>query len=229
MIVFLAGMQRSGSTFSFNVVRELLAQRGTIYQEPFPSAVSVVERSGNACHVLFKAHSADEFTLRLIELGAVKAVCTVRRPEDAIASWMETFGFQFNEAVAHMQEWLSMYARLRKHALVVPYEQIDRQPWRAALRIARHICPDARIMEVIRIARTHSKRNVKDMTDRLVNGMDNIQDISFSYYDTKTFFHRRHVSTLVSRPAADRIGKDAVLSIRRTLHAYIDEKNGNLL
>jgi hypothetical protein len=228
MIVFIAGMQRSGSTFSFNVVRELLERRGTIYQEPFPSAVSVVERSNGASHVLFKAHNADDVTLRLIELGAVKVVCTVRKPEDAIASWMETFGFHLDESIACMHDWLRMFVRLRDHALVVRYEQIDRQPWRAALRIARLVCPDARLMEVIQVARRYSKKNVKFMADEFVAEADNIKDISFSYYDTKTFFHRRHVSTLVPRLATDRIGEAAVSSIRRAFRAYIDE-NGNLL
>jgi hypothetical protein len=228
MIVFIAGMPRSGSTFSFNVVRELLAQRGTIYQEVSLSAVPVVERSGDASHVLFKAHSTDDVTLRLIELGAVKAVCTVRRPEDAIASWMEAFGFRLDESIASMQEWLKMFERLRNHALVVRYEQIDRHPWRAALRIARYVCPDAWVKDVLRAARTHSKTRVKAITDKLDEETDNVVDVSFSYYDRSTFLHRRHVSALVSRPAKDRIGEDAVASIRRALYANIDA-DGNLL
>jgi hypothetical protein len=228
MIVFLAGMPRSGSTFSFNVVRELLARRGTIYQEPISSAVSAVERSGSASHVLFKAHNTDDVTLRLIELGAVKVVCTVRRPEDAIASWMEAFGFQLDESIGAMQEWRRMFARLRDHALVVRYEQIDRQPWRAALRIARHVCPDASVMEVLRVARMYSKEKVKSATDELAKDGDNIVELSFSYYDRVTFLHRRHVATLVSRSAADRIGNEAVSSIRQTFQTYIDE-DGNLV
>lgn len=228
MIVFLAGMQRSGSTFSFNVVRDILARRGTVYQEAHPSAAAVVERSGDADHVLFKAHNTDGMTVRLVKLGAVKAVLTVRRPEDAIASWIETFGFDLDTSIAHFQDWLSMFARLRNHALVVRYDDIERLPWSAAWRIARYVCPDARLIEVMGIARARSKRRVKAMTDKLNVDDENVQHISFSYYDTKTFFHRRHVSSLASRFATERIGADAVSTIRHAFRGDID-KNGNLL
>ena len=99
MIVFIAGMPRSGSTFSFNIVRRLLEARGSVYQEPTDDILGALERAGDATHLLLKAHQADDVTLALIKIGAVKAVCTVRKPEDAIASWMTTFGFTLAESL----------------------------------------------------------------------------------------------------------------------------------
>src|SRR5437764_605665 len=109
MIVLIAGMHRSGSTFSFNVVRELLQRRGGAYQEVCSSVTSAVERSDGSGHVLVKEHLFDDVTLRLVELGAVKAVCTIRRPEDAVASLMETFGLGLDESIAHIHRWLVMF------------------------------------------------------------------------------------------------------------------------
>jgi hypothetical protein len=228
MIIFLAGMQRSGSTFSFNIVRDLVQPRGSIVQEARPDSLAAIARSGAADYVLLKAHAADDITIRLVELGAIKVICTIRRPEDSIASWMETFGFDLATSVAHMQDWLTMFARIRAHALVLNYRLIDLSPWLAARKIAGHICPDAGAYEVFRTARRHSKSKVKIMADALeVTGSD-VEDIAFSYYDKNTFFHRRHVSTIISRPAASRIGAQTVDEIRKIFKAHIDA-NGELI
>jgi len=227
MIVLIGGMPRSGSTFSFNVVRELLNLRGTVYQESLPNILPVVERAGNADHVLLKAHSADETTTRLVRLGAIKAVCTIRKPEDAIASWMETFGFTLEQSIEYMRGWFMSFEHIRHHALVVRYELIDRHPSWAAWSIARYILPNPSRIEVVGIAARYSKDDVLKMSNDLQKGAPGVCDIGFSYYDTTTFIHRRHVSALVSSPAVARIGEDAVKHIRQGLGAYVDQ-NGNI-
>jgi len=80
MIVFVAGMPRSGSTFSFNVAREILSLRGTVYHEYSHTLTEVVARSAGADHILWKDHSTDEASMRLIELGAASVICTFRKP-----------------------------------------------------------------------------------------------------------------------------------------------------
>lgn len=223
MIVLIAGMPRSGSTFSFNVVRDLFRRRGSIYQESTTNLLSAVQRSGNAEHVLCKGHGADEDTLRLVELGAVKAVCTVRRPEDAIASGMECFGDNLDVSIASVWKWLVMFERLRGRSLIVCYEQIEIRPWHAASRIARYLCLDYSTAEIDQIVNKYSKENVMKMVDTLPIDDAGVHDLGHTYYDEETFFHRRHVSSLESRPATERIGANAVLHIRGTLASYIDE------
>ncbi|HVA39059.1 MAG TPA: hypothetical protein VNF49_00220 [Candidatus Binataceae bacterium] len=87
MIVFIGGMQRSGSTFSFNVVREILRRHGGVYQETTPHVLGAVEqavaKAPQAKHVIVKAHSIDEPSLAALRLGGIRAIRTVRRPEDA--------------------------------------------------------------------------------------------------------------------------------------------------
>jgi hypothetical protein len=224
VLVFIAGMPRSGSTFSFNVVRDLLRQRGTIYQESTANLLSAVERSGNAEHVLCKGHDADEVTLRLVELGVVKAVCTVRRPEDAIASGMECFGDNLDVSIASVWKWLVMFERLRGRSLIVCYEQIEIRAWLAALRIARHLCLDCSRDEIDHIVNKYSKENVIKMADTLPIDDARVHDLGHTYYDQETFFHRGHVCSLESRPATERIGANAVSHIRGTLASYIDER-----
>lgn len=217
MIVFIAGMQRSGSTFVFNVARELLQARGRTHQEATPDVMGALERSGDATHLLLKAHSAQPPLIALARHGGMRTVITVRRVEDAAASWMETFGWSPTEAVDHLREWIALYVRLRDVALIVPYAQIERRPTWAAWRVARHLFADAGAREVARIARRYSRARVKAHVDSLDPHGQGVRDIGFSYYDEVTFFHRRHVSSLAPRPAGQRVDPERLACVLASL------------
>ena len=132
VIVLIAGMPRSGSTFSFNVAREILSARGSVYQEASEDVVGVVGRSDGADHVLVKNHNLDEPSLALARAGAMRIIMTVRRVEDAMASWFDTFDAVPEPiALSVMHHWIRLFQHLRTKALIIPYEQIDRRPWLA--------------------------------------------------------------------------------------------------
>jgi len=210
------------------VARELLSSRGDVYQEPFPSILPVLERAGTADHVILKAHSVDDATIRLVRFGAIKAICTVRKPEDAVASWIEAFGFSLEDSIDQVRSWLVLFKQIRQHSLIVPYELIDDDPIEATRRMTQYLFPDTPDIEVVRIAAEHSKSKVLEFSRHLEKEAPDISDIGFSYYHTKTFFHRRHVSSMVTRPASDRIGQDAVTTIRNALSIYVNP-NGDIL
>jgi len=228
VIVFVGGMPRSGSTFSFNVLRRLLEQSGSVHQVPTESIGQGLEQVGDAAHLVLKGHGADPVTLALIKLSAIKAVCTVRKPEDAIASWMATFGFTLEESLSTMQAWLQMFSVIRNHALVLPFQLVEEEPATAAWEIACHICDEPDRAAVTRIAGDFSKARVKELSKDVEAGKGDIEDLGFSAYDKKTFFHRRHVFSDESVGALDRIGMEQVSVIRRTLSSWCDY-DGNLL
>ena len=219
MIVFLAGMQRSGSTFAFNVARDALRRRGIVHQQASSDFRSVLAAAGPVDHILVKAHGSDDFGIGLARYGAMRVICTVRRPEDAVASWIETFGFGETEAIEHMRQWLRLYAQIREVALTVRFKTIDRHPTFAAWRIGRHLFSNFGWREARAIARRHSKYAVKARTEQLERDGTEVQDIGFSWYDKATFFHRRHVSSLASRTAEERIGAEQLARIRKALAA----------
>ena len=109
MIVLVAGMPRSGSTFSFNVARELLLARGHVYQEAARDVAGVLQRSSGADHLLVKAHAADTATMALARHGALRTVITVRSIEDSVASWIDTFGWSDAEIVEQLKAWIQLY------------------------------------------------------------------------------------------------------------------------
>ncbi|NEX94958.1 hypothetical protein [Caulobacter sp. 17J65-9] len=219
MIVIAAGMQRSGSIYSFNVLRDVLRRRGQLHQEPTCAVEAALVRAeaAGADHVLLKAHHADETLVRMLRVGAARAVCTVRRPDDAIASWIETFGVGLEESIAAMRVWLAFYQRIRDVALVVPYADVDRRPIRTAWRIGRWIDPRLSPVQAITIARRHAKAAVKARTDPLSPQDAGVADGGNSYFETATLFHRRHVSSLVSRPADARLDADQLAHVRIAL------------
>lgn len=221
MIVLVAGMPRSGSTFSFNIARELLLARGRVYQEATHDVAGVLQRSNGADHLLMKAHAADAATMALARHGALRTIITVRSIEDSVASWIDTFGWSDAEAVEHLQAWIHLYIGLRNVALIVPYAQVDRRPSWAAWRIARFLYPSVKPLEVLRIARKFSRTRVKAHADALVVDGKGVTDIGFSYFDEATFFHRRHVSGLRSRPAHERVPQARLDHVTAALEADI--------
>ena len=215
-------MPRSGSTFSFNVAREILSARGAVYQEACEDIVGVVGRSGGADHVLVKNHNLDEPSLALARAGAMRIIMTVRRVEDAMASWFDAFDTVPEPiALSIMHHWIGLFQQLRTKALIVPYGQIDRRPRLAAWRIARAICPIVYPSEILAITHRLSKATVKRQTDTLPIDAPGVIDAGFSHYDARTFFHRRHVSALKSHPAEQRLASERLETIRATLGAVI--------
>jgi hypothetical protein len=216
MIVLLAGMPRSGSTFCFNIVREVLSRRGRIHQEPTSDVVGAVHRSKGADYVLVKTHDLDVASLALVP--SMRIIITIRRVEDAIASWHTTFDTVSEEAsVAIMRAWLRLYCQLRSRAVLVPYWQTDHLPWLAAWRIAHAVCPTVGLAEVVGIARRFRKADVKRKFERLSLGDSNVVDVGFSHFDSITFFHRRHVSAVKSRTAEQAISQERLSRVRAAL------------
>jgi hypothetical protein len=218
MIVFIAGMPRSASTFSFNVAREALCARGRVHQENSRNVLAELARAGDTDHVLMKAHQLDDLSILLGRYGAMRVICTVRKPEDAVASWMQMFKTPEEEAIAGMRAWLRLYRELKPFALTVSYLKIDLHPVMAAWQIMRFLFPGATITEAWRSSRRYSKAEVKKRTDALVDRQAAaVKDVGVSWYDRNTFFHRRHVSSLKSRAAIERLPLDQVERIRTGL------------
>ena len=75
--------------------------------------------------------------------------------------------------------------------------------------------------EAIAIARRYQKAEVKRRADEFCVGAPGIVDAGFSHFDEQTFFHRRHVAALQSRPAEQVLSKEALARIRQTLASDI--------
>ncbi len=201
MVVVIGGMIRSGSTFSFNIVKEILAQTGTV-DISFANSIdsSVFSRADNQ-HFILKTHSPDEDILARIKQGSIRCVCTIRRPEDSIASFIKAFGLPLEFGIESVKQWLDWYRLVSQLVLSIDYGIIDLQRRLAVTRIIEYIGLGSDEALVETLAERYDKSTLKARFDSLVNDEHTV-DIGFSYYESQTFFHRRHISSLNSRPAA---------------------------
>lgn len=220
MRIVIGGMIRSGSTFSFNIAREVLLRQGavkTAAANSFPIAPPEPEHP----NFILKTHAPDRSVLQAIERGTALCICTIRKPEDAIASWIRTFGFSLDDGIANVKGWLAWYSVIASQTLTIEYQTIDQFPERVIADVDRYITGTCVDDETRVLAAKYNKAALKETLDALSNDLDTI-DIGFSYYDKETFFHRRHISSVESRGAETELNNSEIARIRNELSEYVD-------
>jgi len=222
VIVIVAGMQRSGSTFSYNVVRELLEARGGVSTHSSNSINDIIFEQIHVDNSIIKSHSPDALINAILEKKGVPCVCTVRKPEDAIASWMSVFGFSLEDSVATYGQWLSWHKKMHKNMLNISYEDVDKYPWLVVRKISKYLLGTWNPLEVHRIWLNNKKKAVYEKTHNM--DLADSVDLGFSFYDKINFYHRRHVSSLKSKQAFDLLSQDQVEYIRSNLGRYLDRE-----
>ena len=211
MIVFVAGMQRSGSTFVFNVAREVLSRSGRVYTEPSFSVPEVLIRSSGADHIILKSHIADDLLLSLTRHGAVKTFCTYRCVEDSVASLMDVFGYSLANSIARIRSWVRMYRHIRAFALNVPYEVVRRDP------VFRY--------DATALAQKYSRERVFAASHVMDESSQQVVNMGSSIYHKVTYFHRRHVPSLRDRAASHDLPVDELNQVKTQLAdeiAYVE-------
>jgi len=216
MIVLIAGMYRSGSTFTFNIVRELLSSTGTVGCSSTNSISTALAENPSTTHVIIKSHSPDAYTKSLLDKGELVCICSYRKPEDALLSWQETFGFEIEKSVGDFAAWMMWHRSIVSPVLNIDYDLIDRHPLLAIMRMQKYIAGVVDVGRARELRRLYSKTSLKAKYDDFANDQ-NAQDIGFSYYDNVTFFHRRHISSVVSRRATEVLPAAVVADIRSQL------------
>lgn len=94
MIVYCLGMQSSGSTWLYNVVREIMTAAGLEHAafrvemyENFLDGRAAEYRNG-----VLRGHNIQSGLLRMLNMADIKAVLSFRDPRDAVASFLQRFG-----------------------------------------------------------------------------------------------------------------------------------------
>jgi len=223
MIVIIAGMQRSGSTFSFNVAREFLEARGNVrtFSE---NDMRRIQLPDDGSHLVIKTHQPDEAMRSMIANGQARCICTTRKPEDAVASWMRVFNFDLDSSIGVIKSWLAWHIELAPNALNIRYNDIDDRPYDSVRKICRFLCNNTTPFEALRIWWKYRKSAVKRRSEKMLSTDNNITELPFSYYDNRTFFHRHHVGALKSQSATASLTAGQIDTIRASLASYIDER-----
>jgi len=222
MIVVISGMYRSGSTFSFNIVREIISYRGNVsavYNDLLSNSLAA---SAEFEQLIIKCHSPDEIITGLISKKVFPCICTIRKPEDAIVSLMKAFGFEIDYGIDLVKAWLEWHQNVRDRVLNISYEQIDTDRLAAILKIQQYLNGSQDIDQARMLSEKYEKGKLKNQLDVLVRGNDTT-DTGSSYYDNLTYFHRRHISSLVSISGIAQLSNVQIERIRHQLGRFIDD------
>lgn len=218
MIVVAGGMIRSGSTFTFNIARELLALEGSLEWDTANSLIKSVDGYNN---YLLKSHNPDVDIIGGILAGDICCICTIRRPDEAIASWMRTFGFSFEHGLSTIVTWLEWYSKVEKNVLTIPYFSVEETPRMVILDIAKYLNINCEASFCDDITERYDKSKIKLKYDNLKKE-DGTIDLGFSYYDPETFFHRRHISTIRNKETALELTSDQNQRLRESVMGYAE-------
>jgi hypothetical protein len=240
MFVCCTGMARSGSTWSFNVCRELLEATGEPliagYYGERQALDAFIESRGLEDfpgHVLLKLHQPAERLLGAICEGRARNVFTLRDPRDCLRSRMAFEGKPFEDALMGVAGNLIMYNLFAgtTESLFVRYEEMSLDPVSEIRRIAGYLGLAADEAEVARIAEATgleaARRKVAGLDRRCDSGTI---EIGGRRIDTETCLQTGHIRD--GRPGAwrealdpaERVTANAVLREWLTGLGYADEE-----
>ena len=103
----------------------------------------------------------------------------------------------------------------------IRYEKLDRAPLSVIMQIQRKLFQVGNVMEALTLRWKYDKETIKSAYENLAES-ETTTNIGFSYFDSRTFFHRRHVTSLSSRLAAPMMGEANICRIRDELREFVD-------
>jgi hypothetical protein len=199
--VLAAGMVGSGSTFLYNIVREILGS------DPSQPCVATYSDEWNPLFALnarlvLKSHWGIRALTPLAQSGALLPVVSVRHPGDSVCSDIERFGFPFDFAVRRVALSLKFCAALRPIADTVLFRYEDRfaSDPRTAPGLARILgikLPAERLSEITRRYDAAGARAYAAGLDSLPNLMTS-QDNPADAWCPTTQIHRGHIGKMTS-------------------------------
>lgn len=145
MIAICSGMARSGSTWSFNVMKILLQGAGLKVLSGFVGEHNVVdeyikENASNEHALLLKSHHPGPGTMALIQKGLAKSVRTYRDPRDCLASRIRFQKISFDEAMTQVLSERAIHEQLASSntTLFIRYEDMMNDTKTYISRIAEY-------------------------------------------------------------------------------------------
>ena len=199
MIVAMCGMQRSASTWSYNVCREIL-QRAGLKIDPSSGQYSPEDLAEKASEgaapntaLLLRSHWPHPTMIDRLKKGEIRIVYTVRDPRDALASVMYTFENNFKNAVRDLERSLSFMDHLISNggALLLRYPDIIRSPDRVISETADYLQTPITEDKIQYIAEKLSRDKLKKRAENLNPDKQKVFE-GFSY-DAETLLLNNHI------------------------------------
>jgi hypothetical protein len=232
-------MGRSGSTWSFNVVKLLMREHSETTHACYTDDVasSFMEAGARPEHIIVKCHVPDYFGRFLIKHRMCRTVYTFREPLEVLTSALEAFGGEFEPHLNGLSASLDLLRFQAETGGVhaIWYDDIlERSPERVAA-LADYLgieCSRQRIDEIAtmmerenvrRILAEMSKSGQQTKTaSRFSNRADKVTS-----WDSGTLFSDHHIRKAPSAPE-DFLTQDQIARAIATFSGFVDA-NGKLL
>jgi len=200
------GVIRSGSTWSFNVCRELFKEQalgsnqkfGSTYLDSQPLEQFITRQWPSVDGLtVIKAHNMGVAAMTVIRKGLAKAVCTYRDPRDCIASDLAFMNYPFEICIKRISSTLAPIRVYQStpNILLVRYEDMMSDRLGEIRRIANHLGSQIDDAALHRIdGKTNlesSRRFCEDMKHRPA---DKLLKIDTHLVDPETHLHANHVN-----------------------------------
>ncbi len=199
--VLAAGMTGSGSTFLYNVVREILSADPRIpavatYSDEWNPLFMVHQR------LVLKSHWGIRALAPQAERGVLLPIVSVRHPGDCVCSDVERFGFTFDFALQRVALSLKFCGILRliPDTVLYRYEDSFASNPRTAAGLAQILgikLPTERLAEIARKYDAGSTRAYAAGLDKVPNLMTSADNPHDAWCPT-TQIHRDHIGKLTT-------------------------------
>src|SRR5260221_4286984 len=226
MIVLCTGMIRSGSTWSFNVVKRLLGRISTSVYGEYSDAVgeSLLRHGDGYEHRVIKCHAPDLFGRMLIRQRACRTIYTYRDPLESMLSGGVALEKDFETLADLVKQSLDLFGYELACGGVhfIWYEDLVGRSHARVRSIAEYLdlgLDDAAITEVAEML-THD--NVRKIIKNLGQSAKQFSSGS-AKWDLTTWFNDRHISNNTARPA-DVFADRQIAQVGAQLHPYVDER-----
>ena len=218
-IIFIAGMPRSGSMWTYNVCRRVVTAAG---KKPWPDEVPLDE-SPAIQHALSHPPAPDQvYCIKShfqIPVGKphMRIICNYRDIRDATLSYMRFMKCSFEQALAAARGSMDLTDHYLQpddpHVLPIRYDTILNQPQQTISTLAGFLSLPVEKAVIAHIAESLSREAVARQLEKLKTGKNNIEntatdpaapatissapnmDGSYRLHDSSTGFQTDHISS----------------------------------
>ncbi|MBV8167068.1 MAG: sulfotransferase domain-containing protein [Alphaproteobacteria bacterium] len=223
MLVLCTGMIRSGSTWSFNVVRLLLGRASphvlSLYTDN-PTEI-LLKQGINVDHLVIKCHQPNPPGRALIKHRLCRTIYTYREPIECLTSGAD-LGMPFQPTLERLRDSLELFQfQLAAGGVhMVWYDDITSRPRDRVRAIADYLELDASDETVDSVSEMLSYESVRHVIRAQGKSTKQIDDNGLEW-DPKTLFNARHIRDNPSNPATV-INAGQRTAIAKALSAWTD-------
>lgn len=193
--VIVSGIQRSGSTRVYNILRDVVSLElgKAVPAGHFVDKSEFVKQVQVKGPAVYKEHFLGSEVLRAIRRGRASVVVTLRDPADAARSYCSTFDATPREAVDQIESAVESIERLQRNAYFLDYEVASSDRWVDWEGLA--------VWLGVQVAREQFEAVLTEWSWPRAVELSSILEGSPYDYDERTLFHPGHVGPTRTVPA----------------------------